>query len=205
MVRMSPRSSADQAQLTRQRIIDTGVVLASANGLNGVSIGSIAEAMAMSKAGIIGPFASKSELQQAMLTRATQMFFDAVVAPSSTVPAGLPRLRQVITCWTAYLADSPFPNGCFITAVSCELDAHPSPLRDQLRQTVLRWQQFLREHVIIGKRAGDIPRHVDPDDTVETLIGLAMAANQGIQLLDDHKAAQRARRLMIAALGAAQP
>ncbi|WP_130343350.1 TetR/AcrR family transcriptional regulator [Herbihabitans rhizosphaerae] len=199
---MSPRRSVQDALLTKERIVDAGVALASSDGLGGVSIGSLADALAMSKAGVIGPFGSKSDLQGAVLARASAMFTEAVIMPAMAEPAGLPRLRKVINRWTSYLADCPFPNGCFITAVSCELDAHEGPLREQLVETVTRWRSFLRDQVVAGRKAGDIPKEVDPDDAVHTLVGLSMAANQEIQLLGDQGAARRARRLMLAAVRA---
>jgi len=197
---MSPRRSVAEARQTRDRIIGEGVALASVAGLEGVTIGSLSQALGLSKAGVVGPFGSKSALQAAVLTRALDCFVRDVVAPTAAEPSGLDRLLAVIDRWTAYLLDGPFPNGCFLTAASCELDGRPGPLRDQLGAAVMAWESFLGVQIATAKQDGDLPADLDPDDAVATLIGLAMAANQRIQLLGDAEAADRARRLMRATL-----
>ncbi|MEV0591694.1 TetR/AcrR family transcriptional regulator [Nonomuraea cavernae] len=194
------RRSAEAAQLTRERIVATGVTKASTDGLSALTIGTLAEALGMSKAGVVGPFGSRAGLQFAVLTKATEMFIAAVVAPSMKVDSGLPRLRVLIDLWCGYLDSSPFPNGCFITAASCELDGRPGELRSFLLATVTRWRAFLREQIVIAQEAGDITTMLDADDLVTALTGIAMSANQEIQLLADATAPARARRLMLAAI-----
>ncbi|MEU3772186.1 TetR/AcrR family transcriptional regulator [Streptomyces sp. NPDC032472] len=194
------RKSAEEAQRTRDRIVGAAVTQASGQGLAGLTIGSLAEALDMSKAGVVGPFGSRAALQLAALTRAVDMFTQAVAVPARAAGPGLPRLTAVIDAWCGYLADSPFPNGCFVTAVSCELDGQPGELRDHVREAVARWRRFLREEVTAAQAAGDLAPELDADDLVSTLAGIAMAANQEIQLLGDDAAASRARRLMRAAL-----
>ncbi|MEW9556240.1 TetR/AcrR family transcriptional regulator [Nonomuraea sp. NPDC050783] len=192
------RRSAEEARLTRERIVATGVTMSSIDGLHGMTIGSLAQALGMSKAGVAGPFGSLAGLQLAVLARAAQLFTEAVVMPGLTSEPGLPRLRVVIDRWCGYLDGGPFPNGCFVTAASCELDGRPGELRDFLRTAVMRWRAFLREEIVAARAAGDLAPGRDPDDLVTTLTGIAMAANQEIQLLEDMAAAERARRLMLA-------
>ncbi|MEW2412457.1 TetR/AcrR family transcriptional regulator [Streptomyces sp. NPDC046866] len=199
------RKSAEEAQRTRDRIIGAAVTQASGQGLTGLTIGSLAEALDMSKAGVVGPFGSRAGLQRAALTRAVEMFTQAVVVPARAEDPGLPRLTAVVDAWCGYLAHGPFPHGCFVTAVSCELDGQPGELRDLIRDAVARWRRFLREEVTAAQAAGDIAAHRDADDLVSILAGIAMAANQEIQLLGDGTAAARAGRLMHAALDAARP
>ena len=97
----------------------------------------------------------------------------------------------------AYLQTSPFPNGCFITAASCELDGLDGPLRDRLAEVVTDWHAFLLRQVQVAQRDGDIATDREPADLVQLLVGLAMAANQGVQLLNDDGAVDRARALML--------
>ncbi|MFI9155586.1 TetR/AcrR family transcriptional regulator [Streptomyces sp. NPDC053367] len=195
------RRSADEAQRTRDRIVSTAVIQASAAGLSGLTIGSLAEALGMSKAGVVGPFGSRAELQLAALAKAVDMFTEAVVTPSLAAEPGLPRLCALIDTWCDYLADSPFPNGCFVTAASCELDGRPGELRTYLQDVVVRWRRFLYEQVLAARTAGHIGTDLDPDDLVSGLAGLAMSVNQEIQLLGDDRAAARGRRLMYALVG----
>jgi hypothetical protein len=84
-----------------------------------------------------------------------------------------------------------------VTAASCELDGRPGELRDTLQDLVSRWRGFLREQIATAQAAGDLRADVDPDDLVSALNGIAMSANQEIQLLSDGAAGARARRLML--------
>ena len=60
---MSPRVSASAAAVTREGIVQASVATASREGLEAVTIGRLAEQLDMSKAGVVGPFGSKEELQ----------------------------------------------------------------------------------------------------------------------------------------------
>ena len=199
------RKTAEVALETRERIVATGVTHSSIDGLGGITLGSLAETLGMSKAGVVGPFGSRQDLQLAVIAKVGEMFTAAVIAPCLERPPGRSRLIAVIEHWCRYLADGPFPNGCFMTAAACELDGQPGELRNALQEIVLRWRGFLREQVTTAQAAGELRRDVDPGDVVSTLNGIAMAANQEIQLLADADAGARGRRLMLAHLDALTP
>jgi AcrR family transcriptional regulator len=192
------RNSAEVAQQTRERIVAASVAHSSTAGLAGLTLGSLAETLGMSKAGVVGPFGSRLGLQRSVVTRAGDMFTAAVIEPSLECASGMERLRAVIDHWCTYLSDSPFPNGCFMTAASCELDGRPGELRDAVRDLVVRWREFLRREIVTAQAGGTLHRSVDPEDAVCVLNGIAMSANQEIQLLGDTSAGSRARRLMLA-------
>jgi AcrR family transcriptional regulator len=192
------RNSAEVAQQTRERIVAASVAHSSTAGLAGLTLGSLAETLGMSKAGVVGPFGSRLGLQRSVVSKVGDMFTAAVIEPSLQCTSGLERLRAVIDHWCAYLSDSPFPNGCFMTAASCELDGRPGELRDAVRDLVLRWREFLRHEIATAQAGGALHRSVDPEDAVCVLNGIAMSANQEIQLLGDSSAGSRARRLMLA-------
>ncbi|MFI0451369.1 TetR/AcrR family transcriptional regulator [Actinomadura sp. 6N118] len=197
---MSPRHSALEAERTRARIVRTAVDEASRLGLEGLTVGSLAHHLGMSKAGLIGPFGSRERLLQAALEQAGTVFRAAVLEPSADVPPGRRRLEQLITSWVDYLADCPFPGGCFVTAASSELDGRPGPLRDRLRSIVISWRTVLTTEVAAAQAEMPGP-HRPPEEVATTLIGLSMAANQEIQLLQDPSAATRARKAMCHAAG----
>lgn len=199
------RKSAEVALETRERIVAAGVIHSSGDGLGGITLGSLAATLGMSKAGVVGPFGSREDLQLAVIAKVGDMFSREVIEPSLSRAAGLPRLTAVIDHWCRYLADGPFTNGCFMTAASCELDGQPGELRNALRELVLRWRGFLREQVATAQSAGELRDNVDPDDVVSALNGVAMSANQEIQLLADRGAGRRAKRLMLAHLDGLAP
>ena len=184
-----------EAERSRARILDATVVRASRFGLESVTIGAVAADVGMSKAGVVGPFGSREALLERALGQAVEVFRRAVITPLEEVPAGPQRLARLVELWVAYLEDCPFPGGCLVTAASSELDHRPGPLRDALREVVLRWRCFLEEEV---GRAEPID---DARTTVTLLVGVAMAADQEIQLLEDPTAAARARHAMRTVLG----
>lgn len=197
---MSPRSSFAEAARTRDRIVQTAVEEASCIGLAGLTIGSLADRLAMSKAGVIGPFGSRENLQNAALEQAGQIFRTAVIAPLTAMSPGAARLAHLIDAWIDYLAECPFPGGCFVTAASTELDGRPGMLRDRLRDVVAGWRAFLTAEIAAAQDETSAS-HRPPDEVATVLIGISMAVNQEIQLLDDGSAAQRGRAAMRNAAG----
>ncbi len=193
---MSPRHSAEDALQTRTAIVVHGTRQASIEGLEGMTIGRLATALGLSKAGVIGPFGSKRALQLAVLGEAVRVFTAEVWMPVARVPAGRARLRAVCERWIAYLADCPLPGGCFITTASTEWDAREGPVRDAVAVAQRRWLDTLRADAEVAVRAGELPDDTDPTELAFALNGIAMSLNQAIQLFADDAAPDRARRSM---------
>lgn len=201
---MSPRNSLAEAARTRDRIVRVAVEEASRIGLEGLTIGTLAGRLAMSKAGVIGPFGSRENLQIAALEQTRHIFRAAVVAPLAELPPGATRLTRLIDAWIDYLAECPFPGGCFVTAASTELDGRPGPLRDRLRAAVTDWRAFLTAEIVAAQAETPISQR-PAEETTTVLIGISMAVNQEIQLLGDPSAAQRGRAAMRSAAGLPSP
>lgn len=199
---MCPRHSQIEAARTKERIVRVAVDEASRLGLEGLTIGSLADRLAMSKAGVIGPFGSREALQTAALERAGQIFRSAVIDPVADLPPGAARLARQIDAWIDYLADCPFPGGCFVTAASTELDGRPGPLRDRLRQVVTNWRTLLTAEVAAAQ-AETTASHHPPEQVATILIGISMAINQEIQLLGDPSVGERGRAAMFTVTGLA--
>src|SRR5947209_1043400 len=187
---MPRRSNAEAAQ-TRAAIIEQAVETASVEGLDGVTIGRLADDLGMSKAGVIGHFGSKVDLQREALQRAQEVFAALVWEPSKAEPTGLPRLRAVADAWIRYLVDCPFPGGCFMCTVSTEWDARTGELHDEVVVGWERWRSALRHNAAAAVAAGDLD--ADPDQVAFEMLAIAMGLNQSIQLLGDPEAAGRAR------------
>ncbi|GAB4587759.1 TetR/AcrR family transcriptional regulator [Nocardia sp. IFM 10818] len=197
---MSPRSSFADAARTRERIVRTAVDEASRIGLEGLTIGSLADRLGMSKAGVVGPFGSREQLQAAALEQAGQIFRAAVIAPLAEFPPGTDRVTRLIDGWIEYLAECPFPGGCFVTAASTELDGRPGALRDRLAAVAVEWRAFLAAEVAAAQAELPGP-HRPPREIATVLIGTAMSVNEEIQLLNDPSAAERGRAAMRAVAG----
>lgn len=193
---MSPRNSAAEAQRTRRRLIDRAADMASTEGLEGMTIGRLAAAAGLSKSGVVNHFPTKDQLQLETLDRAVERFTQAVWAPVADRPAGLERLNAICDGWTAYLSGDEFPGGCFITAASAEFDGRPGPVRDAVAAALRLWLRTLAHDVEVAVESGQLAPGTDPATVAFELNALAVAANQARQLLDDHRAPQRSRRLM---------
>lgn len=195
-----PRSSREQALRTRESILAEVVDEASVNGLDGVTIGTLAERLEMSKAGVIGPFGSKERLQLEALDRAAAIFREDVWEPALSEAAGRQRLEALIDAWLAHLSRPTFPGGCFLTQASADFDARPGPVRDSVRAIGRRWEAVIAGEVRTALEAGEV-EGVDPEQAAFEIYALAQGVNQAIQLQDDPAAVARGRVAMRRAAG----
>lgn len=195
-----PRRSVAEALDTRRAILDHAVDVASREGLEGMTIGGLAEGLAMSKAGVIGHFGSKQALQLAAIEQANARFVERVWRPAEHADAGLLRLRAICEAWCDYLTGDCFPGGCFLTGTAAEFDARPGPVRDAIAQSLRRWTRVLAAEARTAVEAGVLQG--DPEQIAFEIGALAAGANQAIQLHDDPRGAERARAAMRRLLGA---
>ena len=195
-----PRSSREAAARTRDAILVEVVDEASVNGLDGITIGTLAERLQMSKAGVIGPFGSKEQLQLDALDRAAAIFRADVWEPAAAEPAGLPRLEALIDAWLSHLSRPTFPGGCFLTQAAADFDARPGAVRDAVRAIGRRWEGVIAAEVGAAVEAGEIGE-VDPEQAAFEINAIAQGVNQAIQLQADPAAVDRGRVAMRRAIG----
>jgi AcrR family transcriptional regulator len=190
---MPRRSNAEAAQ-TRTAILDRAVQTASIEGLEGVTIGRLADDLGMSKAGVIGHFGSKTDLQRAAFEQAMEMFRADVWEPVADKPQGLPRLEAVCEAWIKHVTNSPFAGGCFMCTVATEWVARSGRVHDEVRERWRLWLKVLAREAREAREAGDLPADADPDQIAFELNAIAMALNMSVQLFGDRRAPARARR-----------
>ena len=190
------RRSAIQVAGSRAQTLDAAVQLASIVGLEGLTIGRLAEQLEMSKSGLVGRFGSKEELQLAALELAVDIFRDAVYEPAAANPPGLQRLNAICDAWSDYLRHPPFPGGCFLTTASVEFDARPGPVNEAVQNVMNRWIRVLEREATAAVENGELARSTDPKDIAFTINALAVGANCHYQLHRDPRALKRARRAM---------
>jgi AcrR family transcriptional regulator len=194
-----PRRSAVAVADTRAAVLDTAVRRASVDGLEGLTIGRLADEVAMSKSGLHGLFGSKQKLQAATFERAVEDFTRDVWIPVAKRQPGLPRLLALIDRWLAYHRCRTLPGGCFVTTATIEFDARPGPLRDAVVEARRRMHAALEADVEAAVDAGDLPQGTNAADVAFGIYALASAASQAIQL-EEPGASARARRCMRALL-----
>jgi AcrR family transcriptional regulator len=191
---MSPRRSILEAAATREAILAIGVRIASVEGLEGLTIGRLASALDMSKAGVLGHFGSKEALQLEVLEAAARIFHREVPQRAAAAKPGLPRLLAICDAWLSYLARDVFPGGCFFTAAASEFDGRPGRLHSAIADHLSTWTNFLEGEARIAVQAGQLPPDSDPAQIAFDLMGVALALNQRLQLHDDKSALAMARR-----------
>jgi AcrR family transcriptional regulator len=195
-----PRRSAAEVAGSRAQTLADAVGLASIVGLEGLTIGRLAERLGMSKGGLVGRFGSKEELQLATLDQAAEIFRRAVYEPASAAPPGLARLNAICDAWVAYLRRPPFPGGCFLTTAMVEFDARPGPVNDAVKKVMRRWLALLEREARAAIESGELPAETNPKDVAFTINALAVGANCDFQLNRNPGSLQCARRAMAAVL-----
>ncbi|WP_369244041.1 TetR/AcrR family transcriptional regulator [Streptomyces sp. R41] len=191
---MSPRKSVAETAATRDRIIESALALASAEGLEGLTIGRLATDLEMSKAGVIGHFGTKEALQLAVLDAAVERFRLRVPARAVGARPGTERLARAFGEWIDYMAEDEGHGGCFRTSVASEFDGRPGPVRDAVLEALAAWSAYVTAELNTAVDNRELPERTDVDQLVFELNGVALAANQSIQLHRDPLAPTRARR-----------
>ena len=195
-----PRRSATDVAGSRAQTLTAAVQLASVVGLEGLTIGRLAEQLDMSKSGLVGRFGSKEQLQLAALEEAAEIFSRVVYEPAAKQPHGRSRLNAICDAWIEYLGDPPFRGGCFLTTASVEFDARPGPVNDAVKRVMRQWLGVLEREAATAIGNGELPGELDPRDVAFTINALAVGANCDFQLHRDPRSLKRARRAMAAAL-----
>lgn len=179
--------------LTRQAIVEHAVSLASKLGLEGLSIGRLADDLNLSKSGLFAHFQSKEVLQLQVVEFAAGRFVETVVKPALTAPRGEPRIRAVFERWLMWPKTSGLPGGCFFVAAATELDDRPGAVRDRLVQLQKDWFDVMANTVRAAIAEGHFRSDVDPEQFAQDLYGIMLAGHHATRLLGDPKATSRAR------------
>ena len=193
-----------KGELTRQAILERATALASRSGLEGVSIGHLADELGLSKSGLFAHFGSKEALQVAILRFAAERFVENVVRPALAQPRGEPRVRAIFERWIAWDRSHSVPGGCLFVAAASELDDRPGPARDEL----VRLQRDWLDSIAISFRTGITEGHFRPEADAEQfahdLYAVMLGYHHARRLLRDPAADARARASVEALLAAAR-
>ncbi|MFL6592679.1 MAG: TetR/AcrR family transcriptional regulator [Luteimonas sp.] len=158
---------------TREAIIDRAYVIACSTGLDGLSIGPLAQAVGMSKSGVFAHFGSREGLQLAVLESAGQRFGRYVLTPALQAPRGLPRLRSIVERWFDWVRHTN-QGGCLYLAAVSEFDDRPGAIRDALLQLEGRWRDALARAIELAIDTGELQADCDPHQLAFEIYGLAL-------------------------------
>jgi len=144
-----------KGQQTKVAIIDAALGLATQIGLEGLSIGAVAEVMRMSKSGVFAHFGSREELQISVVREYYRRFEDEVFRPALAQPRGLPRVRALFANWMKRVAVE-LQSGCIFISGAVEFDDRSGPVRDALASSVQTWLTALYRAVEQAREAGHL-------------------------------------------------
>lgn len=185
---MNPTSKGEQ---TRTAILDEALKVASKLGLEGLTIGTLAEATGMSKSGLFAHFGSREELQLAVLEHAAQRYGEQVLMPALRIERGLPRLRAMFERWLDWAIASGLPGGCIMIAAAAEYDDRPGPIRDAVIANQHRGNGVIRKAARLAVEEGHLRNDTDPEQIAFELLGIVLAAHNHRRLLGDKEARKR--------------
>ncbi|WP_207401095.1 TetR/AcrR family transcriptional regulator [Actinomadura roseirufa] len=191
-----------KGERTRRTILGRAADIASAEGLEGLSIGRLATELRISKSGVFTHFGSKEELQLATVDRAVEVYREHVVVPALGVPEGLGRVRAVLAAWQRYQREAVFPGGCFFYSAMAEFDARPGRVRDAVVASQRRWEDFLERCLREARDLGEIDADADVAQLAFELDALCRAGGARAVLCDEPAAYEHAARAMEARLAA---
>jgi AcrR family transcriptional regulator len=181
-----------KGQQTRVAILAAALAQASHAGLEGLSIGALAEVIGMSKSGVFAHFGSREELQIAVVAEYHRRFEQDVFFPALLQPRGLPRLRAMFAAWVRQVA-LEVENGCIYISGAVEFDDRPGPVRDALVTMVKAWHAALHKAIDLAREEGHLRADTDVSLMLFELHGLILSLHHDARFLRSPNALQHAQ------------
>jgi len=184
---------APKGRQTKAAIIDAALGLATQIGLEGLSIGALAEVAHMSKSGVFAHFGSREELQLSVVREYHTRFEAEVFFPILEAERGLPRLRQLFANWTKRTS-AEIDSGCLYISGAAEFDDRPGPVRDALASMVKTWLTAVHRTVVQAREEGHLAADMDAEQMVFELHGLILALQYEARFLRSSKSLARTHK-----------
>ncbi len=185
--------AAHKGQQTRASILDAALALSSQKGLEGLSIGTLAEAMHMSKSGVFAHFGSREELQISVIREYHNRFEEEIFHPAIREARGLPRLLAMFDRWI-HRVSVEIDSGCIYISGAVEFDDRPGPVRDALADMVRAWHTALQRAVDMAREVGHLRPDTDAEQMAFEIHGLILALHHDARFLRLPGSIERARR-----------
>jgi AcrR family transcriptional regulator len=199
------RRRRSDGERSRAAILREAARLATVEGLDGLSLARLAQAVGMSKSGLFAHFGSKEELQLATIDAASAIFEELVIEPAGAAPAGVPRLRAYIERFLEHVEEGVFPGGCFFVSAVSELNTHPGPVRDGAMAFSGRWLGLLAGEVASAQAAGELDRAADPAQVAFELNAFMVLGDMQFVATGERAALESVRRAVDSRLAALAP
>ncbi len=190
-----PQTESKKGLATKSMILQAALEIASKSGLEGITIGHLAESVGMSKSGVFAHFGSREELQIEVIRKYYLYFAESVFTPALTKPKGLPRLRQMIDAWLK-ISVGENTSSCFFIAGAAELDDRPGIVRDELVRSVDDWRSALLRAIKESITAGHLKKTVVPQEMLFHLYSIVLGAHHDSRFLQNPKSLALANKLI---------
>jgi AcrR family transcriptional regulator len=191
-----PRADGERS---RRTILDAAAKLATVEGLEGLSIGRLADHIGMSKSGLYAHFGSKEELQLAAIETASAIFEAEVTEPADRAATPLEKIEALCEQFLSHVERRVFPGGCFFASAAAEFDTHPGPVRERISEFQRGWTDLLAQLARQAQTAGQL-RAQDPDQLAFELNSYLLMANMAFLLSGNAEPIHRARDAIAARL-----
>ena len=179
--------------ISRSTVMRLAVDIASVEGLEGLSIGTLATGAKLSKSGVVALFGTKEQLQLAAIEAAREIFVGAVMAPALAVKGGRARLDSLLEGWIQYSENRIFAGGCFFAAAMAEVGSRPGPLRDAVAVHMEAWADTLRRVISRAMEQRELTPTADIDQLVFEIRALLDGANTDSLLMGSSEPYTRVR------------
>jgi AcrR family transcriptional regulator len=186
-------AKTQKSELTRAAIVGAGIDLASAEGLEAITLQAVADRIGLSKSGVFSRVGSREALQKAVIEEFGRRFLADVFVPAMAFPKGLPRLNEIVQRWIVRVRDMQAKSACIYSAGAFELDDREGPLRDLLLGEVTRWRAALRRTVLQAVEACHLKPDTDAEQLVSEISALALGLVHDTRFLRDPRAVERAQ------------
>jgi AcrR family transcriptional regulator len=182
----------ERSGLTLAAIVDTALQMAAADGLESLTIGEVAKRLGLSKSGVFSRVGSREALQCAVVEEYDRRFLQDVFMPAMREPRGLPRLHAIMRLWLQRAREVELRTGCIYCAGAFEYDDRAGPVRERLKDGVMRWRAALKRTVIQAIDAGHLRPDTDAEQIVFEMDALFTGLMRDARFLDDARAPDRA-------------
>ncbi|WP_433830755.1 TetR/AcrR family transcriptional regulator [Actinoplanes sp. CA-015351] len=186
-----------RGERTRTAVLDQALLLATVNGLDGLSLSQVADALGVSKSGLFAHWRSKEALQLAVIDHARAQWTALVIGPARSAPAGVRRLWAVHDSRLAFYESRVLPGGCFFANAHFEFNARPGVIRDRLAAELRDWMAFLTRTAADAVTLGEVRADVDPGGLAYQTESLGICAVMQAPVFGTGPTFHRARQALL--------
>lgn len=186
---------------THAAILEAATRLASIEGLEGLTLGRLADELEVSKSGVYAHFGSKEQLQLETIEAAQAIVEREVIAPALEAPAGLGQLEALCEAYLSYVERLVFPGGCFFASLLAEMDARTDhQLHDLARAGARQWIGLFEGMAAEAQRRGEIAADADIEQLAFELDACLELGNYYFVLFRSPEVVDRARKAVTGTL-----